>query len=216
MKVAVSSSGRDLDSQIDPRFGRCAYFLIVDTLDMSLELFENENMALSGGAGISSAQFLVSKGVRAVLTGNCGPNAVRALSAAGVELFVGQAETVRQAIERYKNGELRPATEANVADHYGMGVTGSMGDARAQAEGGRMGMSRGMGMGRGMGRGRRMGGGRGMGRGMGMSGWDVPDQMNLGGLSKEQELKVIREQAMALTKQLEEIEARIKKLEDTN
>ena len=216
MKVAVSSSGRDLDSQIDPRFGRCAYFLIVDTLDMSLEVFENENMALSGGAGISSAQFLVSKGVRAVLTGNCGPNAVRALSAAGVELFVGQAGTVRQAIERYKNGDLRPATEANVADHYGMGLTGSVGDARAQAEGGRMGMSRGMGMGRGMGRGRRMGGGRGMGRGMGMSGWDVPDQMDLGGLSKEQELKVIKEQAIALTKQLEEIEARIKKLEDTN
>ena len=216
MKVAVSSSGRDLDSQIDPRFGRCAYFLIVDTLDMSSGVFENESMALAGGAGISTAQFLVSKGVRAVLTGNCGPNAVRALSAAGVELFVGQAGTVRQAIERYKNGDLRPATEANVADHYGMGVTGSMGDARAQAEGGRMGMNRGMGMGRGMGRGRRMGGGRGMGRGMGMSGWDVPDQMDLGGLSKEQELKVIKEQAMALTKQLEEIEARIKKLEDTN
>jgi predicted Fe-Mo cluster-binding NifX family protein len=216
MKVAVSSSGRDLDSQIDPRFGRSAYFLIVDTLDMSLEVFENENMALAGGVGISTAQFLVSKGVRAVLTGNCGPNAVRALSAAGVELFVGQAGTVMQAIERYKNGDLRPATEANVADHYGMGVTGSMGDARAQAEGGRMGMSRGMGMGRGMGRGRLMGGRRGMGRGMGMSGWDVPDQMNLGGLSKEQELKVIREQAIALTKQLEEIEARIKKLEDTN
>jgi predicted Fe-Mo cluster-binding NifX family protein len=214
MKVAVSSSGKDLDSQIDPRFGRCAYFLIVDTQDMSLTVFENENMALGGGAGISSGQFLVSKGVRAVLTGNCGPNAVRVLSAAGVELFVGQRGTVRQALERYKNGELRPATEANVADHYGMGVTaGSMGDARAQAEGGRMGMSRGMGMGRGMGRGRCMGGGRGMGRGMGMSVGDVPNEMDFGSLPTEEELKIIKEQATALTKQLQEIEARIKKLE---
>jgi hypothetical protein len=169
MKVAVSSSGKDLDSQIDPRFGRCAYFLIVDAQDMSLEVFTNENTALSGGAGISSAQFLVSK-----------------------------------------NGALRPSTEANVADHYGMGGTGPIGGIRPQTEGGRMGM------GRGMGRGRRMGGGRGMGRGVGMPGWDVPNQLDLGGLSKEQELKVIREQSIALTKQLEEIEARIKKLEHTD
>ncbi|MBK5100860.1 MAG: NifB/NifX family molybdenum-iron cluster-binding protein [Desulfobacteraceae bacterium] len=210
MKVAVSSSGKDLDSQIDPRFGRCAYFLIVDTQDMNLTVFENENMALGGGAGISSGQFLVSKGVRAVLTGNCGPNAVRVLSAAGVELFVGQAGTVRQALERYKNGELRPATEANVADHYGMGGTGSIGDVGVQAEGGRTGM------GRGMGRGRCMGGGRGMGRGMGISGGDVPNQMDFGSLPKQEELKVIKEQAGALTKQLEEIEARIKKLEGTD
>lgn len=211
MKVAVSSSGKDLDSQIDPRFGRCAYFLIMDTQDMSLEVFENENMALGGGAGISSGQFLVSKGVRAVLTGNCGPNAVRVLSAAGVELFVGQTGTVRQALERYKNGELRPATEANVADHYGMGGTGSIGDAGVQVQGGRTGM------GRGMGRGRCMGGGRGMGRGMGMSGGgDVPNEMDFGSVPKEEELKVIKEQATALTKQLQEIETRIKKLEGTD
>lgn len=199
MKVAVSSVGKDLDSQIDPRFGRCAYFLIVDLQDMDFKAYENENMALGGGAGISSGQFLVSKGVGAVLTGNCGPNAVRVLSAAGVELFVGQTGTVRQALERYKNDELRPATEANVADHYGMGGTGSF---RA----GRSGMGRGMGM----------GGGRGMGRGMGMPAGGVSNQTDLDGLPKEEELKVIKEQARGLTRQLKEIEARIKKLEGTD
>ena len=71
MKIAVSSSGKGLDSQIDSRFGRCAYFLIVETDDMSFEVFDNESSALGGGAGIQSAQFVASKGVKAVITGNC-------------------------------------------------------------------------------------------------------------------------------------------------
>jgi len=79
MRVAVSSTGNKLDSQIDPRFGRCTYFLIIETDDMSFEVVNNENIALGGGAGIQSAQFVASKGVSAVLTGNCGPNAVRTL-----------------------------------------------------------------------------------------------------------------------------------------
>ena len=64
MKVVVSSNGRDLDSRIDPRFGRCAYFIVVETDDMGFEAFENENMALGGGAGIQSAQFVASKGAK--------------------------------------------------------------------------------------------------------------------------------------------------------
>ena len=68
MKVAVSASGRDLDSQIDPRFGRCAFFLVVETDEMSFESFSNENMALAGGAGIQSAQFVASKGAKSVNT----------------------------------------------------------------------------------------------------------------------------------------------------
>ena len=121
MKVAISSNGNSLDSQIDPRFGRCAYFLIIKTDDMSFEAFKNENLALGGGAGIQSAQFVASKGAKAVITGNCGPNAVRTLSAAGIEMFVGQNGGVREAIESYKRGDMTSATGANVADHYGMG-----------------------------------------------------------------------------------------------
>ncbi|MBW1767543.1 MAG: NifB/NifX family molybdenum-iron cluster-binding protein [Deltaproteobacteria bacterium] len=166
MKIAISSTGKDLDSQIDPRFGRCAYFLIVETDDMSFEAFDNENIALGGGAGIQSAQFIASKGAKAVITGNCGPNAVRTLSAAGVELFVGQTKTVKEALEDYKNGKLRTTTDANVPDHYGMGGGEPVVNAQEQAPG--MGMGRGMGGGRGMGRGMGRGGGQGMGRGTGL------------------------------------------------
>ena len=88
MKVAISSSGRDLNAQLDPRFGRCSYFLIIDTQDMSFEVFENENAALGGGAGIQAAQFVASKGAKAVLTGNCGPNVMQTFSAAGVQVYV--------------------------------------------------------------------------------------------------------------------------------
>lgn len=168
MKVAVSSSGKDLDSEIDPRFGRCAYFLIVETDDMSFEAFDNENIAISGGAGIQSAQFVASKGARAVITGNCGPNAVRTLSAAGIELFANNTGRLRDAIERHKNGELMSTKEASVSDHYGMGEGGvgeTEGDPSGRGMGQVMGGGRGKGMGRGRGMGRGMGGGKGMGRG---------------------------------------------------
>ena len=89
MKIAVSSTGKNLDSQLDPRFGRCAYYLVVDSDDMSSEVFPNESATMGGGAGIQAAQFLASQKVQVVITGNCGPNAVQTLSAAGIELFAG-------------------------------------------------------------------------------------------------------------------------------
>ena len=140
MKIAVSSSGRDLDSQVDPRFGRCAYFVIVETDDMSFEAFANENISLGGGAGIQSAQFVASTGAKAVITGNCGPNAVQTLSVSQVEIFVGHSGTVREVIEKYIKGNIKSTSTPNVTDHHGMG--------------GGAGMGRGMGGGRGRGMGR--------------------------------------------------------------
>lgn len=189
MKIAVSSSGNDLDSQVDPRFGRCAYFIIVETDDMGFEAFENGSIALGGGAGIQAAQFVASKGAKAVITGNVGPNAVQTLSAAGVETFVGQTGTVREAMERYTKGEINSTSTPNVVDHYGMGS--------------------GAGMGRGMG----MGGGRGMGRGMGSSTWGGSSQPAPPALSKEDELKGLKDQANEMRKQIEGIEASINALE---
>jgi len=153
MKVAISSSGKDLDSLIDPRFGRCPYFVIVETDNMSFEVFDNESIALGGGAGIQSAQFISSKGAEAVITGNCGPNAVQTLSAAGVELYLGNTGTVSEALEKYKSGSLTPTNKANVSDYSGLGGKTSVGRG--------MGIDRVRDKGRGMG----MGGGRGRGRG---------------------------------------------------
>ena len=162
MKVAISSSGKDLNSQIDPRFGRCSYFLIVNTSDMSFEVFDNESGALGGGAGIQSAQFVASKGAKAVITGNCGPNAVNTLYAAGIQVFLGNTGTVTEALDNYKNGNLTPAKTASVPDHNGLDA--GTGGNRIMGTGGGRGMGGG---GRGRG-GRGMGGG-GRGRGKNMS-----------------------------------------------
>ena len=145
MKVAVTASGKDLDASIDPRFGRCAYFIIVDTDSMNFEVFENESMTLGSGAGIQSAQFIAGKGGKVLITGNVGPNAANTLSAAGIQLIAGQTGTVRQAVENYNRGILKPTTAANVPGHFGMG--GGMGGGRGR--GGRMGGGMGGGRGRG-------------------------------------------------------------------
>jgi predicted Fe-Mo cluster-binding NifX family protein len=156
MKVAVSSNGENLDAQLDPRFGRCRFFMIVNPVDMSFEAFNNESAAQGGGAGIQAAQFLASAGVEAVLTGNCGPNAVQTLAAAGIEMFGGQSGTIRQVVERFKKGHLKPTSKATVDNHFGMNAAAGSG--------------RGGGMGGGRGGGRGMGGGRSASRGMGTSG----------------------------------------------
>jgi len=150
MKIAVSSHGKDLNAELDPRFGRCAYFLIVDPDDMGFEVFDNESGNLGGGAGIQSAQFVASKGVNAVITGNCGPNAAQTLSAAGIELFIGQSGTIREVVERFKKENLKPAEAANVDSHFGTTEKTSVQDLGSEAFAPGMGMGRGRGMGGGI------------------------------------------------------------------
>jgi len=120
MKVAVSASGTTLDAQVDPRFGRCSAFVLVDTEKGSFEAVENGNAARGGGAGIQAAQLVAGKGAKAVLTGSCGPNAHQTLTAAGIEVFVGCTGSVAQVIESYRQGRLHPAATYNAASHAGM------------------------------------------------------------------------------------------------
>lgn len=119
MKVVVTATGTSLNSALDPRFGRCSYFALVETDDMSVEAVKNPCMSLGGGAGIQAAQFLAGKDVRFVLTGNCGPNAYRALSAAGIQVVTGCSGTVADAVERFKAGKLKSANRPNVESHFG-------------------------------------------------------------------------------------------------
>lgn len=121
MKIGVTSTGKDLDSQVDPRFGRCKYFLIVDTDKMNFEAISNESIMTSGGAGIQAAQMIAKTGVRVVLTGNVGPNAFQTLSAAGIKVVTGVDGTVKEAVEKYKKGELKETDGASVNSHFGMG-----------------------------------------------------------------------------------------------
>ena len=200
MKIAFSSTGMDLNSEIDPRFGRCAYFLIVNPDDMSFEAFENESMTLGGGAGIQSGQFIASKDAQVIITGNIGPNASRTLSAAGIDMIVGVSGPIKDAIERYKKGELSPTEGPSVADHYGMGLSGSETPYS------------GRGMGRGMGKGMGIGRGMGMGKGMGMQTGYAANQ-GQPALSTDQEIGTLKEEAKALRDQLDSILSRIEDLE---
>lgn len=120
MKVAVTSRGTTLDDQVDPRFGRCAHFVIVETDDMSCEAMANSNASAGGGAGIQAAQLVADKDVKTVLTGNCGPNAFRTLEAAGIETVIGVDGTVREAVESYKAGKLKASSGPSVESHAGM------------------------------------------------------------------------------------------------
>lgn len=120
MRICITSEGKTLDSKVDPRFGRCQYFMIVESDTLEFEVLENPNIDSMGGAGIQSAQLVASKQVKSVLTGNVGPNAFQTLQAAGVEIFIGASGTVREAIERYKKGEYQAVKSASVGSKFGM------------------------------------------------------------------------------------------------
>ncbi len=132
MKIAVSAMGDTLDAQVDPRFGRCSYFIVAESETTSFEAIPNMAAGAMGGAGIQAAQTLTSKGVKAVITGNVGPNAFQTLSAAGIEVIVGASGTVREAIEKYKKGELNMTRAPTVQGHHGMGMGGGRGQRRRQ------------------------------------------------------------------------------------
>jgi predicted Fe-Mo cluster-binding NifX family protein len=194
MRIAISATGPSLDAEVDPRFGRCQYFIIADPQTMEFEAVENSSMMAGSGAGISTAQMIAAKGAQVVLTGNSGPNAYQTLSAAGVQVINGVAGRVRDAIEGYKTGQFQGAAQPNVAAHFGIG--------------GGAGMGRGMGGGMGMGRG--MGGGMGMGRGMGMMPPTSPPPSQP---APGQELDSLKAQSQMLRQQLEEIQRRIEEME---
>lgn len=122
MKIAISSSGNNLDAQLDPRFGRCAYFLIVDSADMSYEVFNNRGAAQSRGAGIQAAQFLVTKSVDVVITGHASLNVIQTLASAGIEIFVEQQGTIKEVAAQFKGGGLKPIAHSPVITQYGMGA----------------------------------------------------------------------------------------------
>ena len=203
MKIAVTSTGPTLDDMMEARFGRCAYFLIVDLDTMEFEALENPNIALGGGAGIQSAQLMAEKGVSTVLTGNCGPNAFQTFGAANIQVITGVSGQVRQAVEQYKSGALSNTTTPNVQSHFGMGTGGGMGMGRG------MGMGGGRGMGGGGGRGMGGGGGMGMGGRMGTSTLAGPAQPEPIALSEEKSLK---DQVNELRKQIETLQSSINAL----
>lgn len=119
MKIAITCQGTDLDSPVDPRFGRAANFLIVDTDTEAFQAVPNtQNLNAAQGAGIQSAQAVAAQDVEAVATGHVGPKAFRALAAAGITIYLGAEGTVRDALDAVKNGRLETADNADVEGHW--------------------------------------------------------------------------------------------------
>lgn len=119
MKVAVTSSGETLESDLDLRFGRAPYFLIVDTDTFKFEVKpNNQNMDLPQGAGIQAGKIVANCGVDVVITGNCGPKAYNVLEAAGIKVVTGVKGSVKEVVEQFNNNALKYSQGANVEGHW--------------------------------------------------------------------------------------------------
>jgi len=200
LKIAVSATSGNLDAQIDPRFGRCPYFVIVDPETMKFETVQNVSQSAPSGAGIQAAQIVANTGAEVVLTGNVGPNAFQALSSFGIKIITGVLGTVREAVEKFKSGQLKGTSAPTTPMGFGAGG--------------------GSGMGGGMGR----GGGRGGGRGMGFKRWQTPQYgpqapINIPvtpvvqpQMTKEQEIQMLENQMKTMQQQLAQIKKRLKEL----
>jgi len=121
MKICVSASSDSLDANVDPRFGRCPYFVVVDSETMEFTVVSNDSTNAAHGAGIQAAQTVANMGAKVVITGNVGPNAFSVLSAAGIKLVTGVSGSIRDAVEKYKSGQLQETGNPTVGGHFGMG-----------------------------------------------------------------------------------------------
>jgi predicted Fe-Mo cluster-binding NifX family protein len=119
MKIAVTSKGPELDDPVDPRFGRAAYILIVDSETFAFDVLDNkENVNALKGAGIQAAGMVSDKRPEVLITGFCGPNAFKVLNAAKIKVASDAQGTVRDAVESFIQGELTFVDQANVEGHW--------------------------------------------------------------------------------------------------
>jgi len=135
MKLAVSATGKDLEATIDPRFGRCPYFIIVETEGNEIknhETVENTSVQAMRGAGVAAAQLVVNKGAQAVISGNIGPNAFNVLSQTGIKIFTCPfGISVKEAVQKYLKGELKEtATTVGPGFGFGRGMESGRGTGR--------------------------------------------------------------------------------------
>ena len=120
MKIAITSTGRTLESEIDQRFGRANFFLVIDTDTEDVQVIDNhQNLNVDHWTGIQAAETVVNKGVEVVITGHCGPNAFMVLKEAAVKVVVGIQGTVGQVVEKFKKEQLEFTQSPDVPDHWG-------------------------------------------------------------------------------------------------
>ena len=135
MTVAISATSSSLDASIDPRFGRCQYFIIINSTTLDFEACSNTSKNAMSGAGISAAQILIDKNVQTVITGRIGPNARDVLDAAGIKIVTGASNTVRETLKHYLNGQLQSSPAASARDRdYRIGRGRNIGPGRGMGQ----------------------------------------------------------------------------------
>lgn len=123
MRIAVSVTGKDKNSLLDVRFGRCNYFKIFDMESNEENNIQNKGQLSGGGAGIAAAEQIIDEKVDVVITGNVGPNAYKLLDGSDIKVYKCEAIEADKAIEMYKKEELTELKKAAPA-HSGMGIKG--------------------------------------------------------------------------------------------
>lgn len=119
MKIAITATGKDLDSPVDPRFGRAQYILIVEQDGTLLETVENSlGINALSGAGVQAGKLLADRKVAVLITGHCGPKAFRTLRAAGIRVVMEQSGSVKEALERFQRGDVNFSSQPNVEGHW--------------------------------------------------------------------------------------------------
>ena len=115
----MTAQGKELSNEIDLRFGRAKWLILVDTESGDFQVYDNAvNLNAAQGAGIQTGQNIANLGVEAVITGNVGPNAFKTLNAANIKIFLAKKQTVAEAIDSFKAGELKEVGQANVEGHW--------------------------------------------------------------------------------------------------
>ena len=119
MRIAVTAQGKELSSEIDLRFGRANWLIVVDTETGKYEAHDNAvNLNAVQGAGIQTGQNIANLDVEVVITGNVGPNAFKTLNVASVRIFLAEKQTIQEAIDSFKAGKLKEVDQANVEGHW--------------------------------------------------------------------------------------------------
>lgn len=119
MKIAITSTGKELDSEVDLRFGRAQGFIIYDVVTHEYNFVNNvQNLEAAQGAGIQAAQNVVNQDVEVLITGHCGPKAFKVLSAADIKIYVGAEGTIGEVIDKFTNNKLEQAASPDVEGHW--------------------------------------------------------------------------------------------------
>ena len=116
MKICISSKGKDKESLLDKRFGRCDYFQIYDTETGDFRVLENESKMSNGGAGIAASNLLIDENVDVVITGNLGPNAFGVIEEGGIKPYTSESIAISSVLEKYKNGDLKEIKSSGPAN----------------------------------------------------------------------------------------------------